>query len=195
MSVWEVCEVRGWSRAAGGRMLPFGPGWRTDHLAARSSTADPRNENFAMRCLTYAMRFTGRVTLASADGMVLEVAATAPSASLTATVGPAGLASDRRPADGDEATFASEVTITGATSFQEVGTIVFGDGHRLRFSTIGSGYLGGSGDPARKHGTAMWRVEGGEGQFAGASGLISSNFFVDDEGEITDHQLGVILLK
>jgi hypothetical protein len=148
-----------------------------------------------MRCLTYAMRFTGQMTIVSTDGTVLTVAATAPSATFTATVGPAGLAGGIHPADGGEAAFASEVTLTGATSFQEIGTIAFGSGHRLRFTTVGSGYLGACADPARRQGTVVWQVDGGEGQFAGASGLITSNFFVDANGEVMDHHLGVILLR
>jgi hypothetical protein len=76
-----------------------------------------------------------------------------------------------------------------------VGTIAFGAGHRLRFGTVGSGYLGSSADPARKHGTVMWRIEDGKGQFVGATGLITSNFFVGAGGEITDYQLGVIFVR
>jgi hypothetical protein len=148
-----------------------------------------------MRCLTYAMRFTGQATPVSTDGTVLTVAATAPSATFMATVGPMGLAGGVHPADGGEAVFASEVTFTGATSFQEIGLIAFGNGHRLQFSTIGSGYLGTCADPARRHGTVMWQVAAGAGQFAGASGLVTSNFFVDANGEVMDHQLGVILLR
>jgi hypothetical protein len=86
------------------------------------------------------------------------------------------------------------VTFTGETSFQEVGTIAFGDGHVLRFSTVGSGHLASGADPARRHGAAVWRVEGGEGQFAGASGLITSNFVVGEDMAVTDHHLGVIVL-
>jgi hypothetical protein len=96
---------------------------------------------------------------------------------------------------GGDATFESEVTFTGEQSFQEVGTIVFGDGHPLRFSTVGSGYLGASADLGRKHGTVMWRVEGGEGQFAGAGGLITSNFFVGEDLAVTDHHFGVIFVR
>ena len=145
--------------------------------------------------LAYAMRFTGQATPASADGAVLTSSATAPSSVLTSTVGPDGLAGTLTSAAGGEAVFESEVTFTGETSFQERGTIAFGDGHRLRFSTVGSGYLGASADPSRRHGTVMWRIDSGEGQFAGASGLITSNFFVGAGGEVTDHQLGVILLR
>jgi hypothetical protein len=67
------------------------------------------------------------------------------------------------------------MTVTGATSFQEVGTVAFADGRRLRFASVGSGYLGAGSHSGQKHGAGAWRVEGGEGQFAGASGLIASN--------------------
>jgi hypothetical protein len=38
-------------------------------------------------------------------------------------------------------------------------------------------------------------VDGGEGQFAGASGLITSNFFVSDSLDVTDHHYGVIFVE
>ncbi len=69
------------------------------------------------------------------------------------------------------------------------------DGNRLDFSTIGEGYLGASTDGSLQHGTVMWRVNGGEGPFAGASGLITSNFFVDGSGAVTDHQFGVLFVE
>jgi hypothetical protein len=147
-----------------------------------------------MRELIYALRFTGQATPAGSAGNVLKAATTAPSSTLSSTIGPAGLAGAHAPAAGGEATFASEVTFTGETSFQEVGTIAFGNGHRLHFSTVGTGYLTASADPARKHGTVMWRVDGGDGQFAGASGLITSNFFVGTNLAITDHHFGVLFL-
>jgi hypothetical protein len=148
-----------------------------------------------MRQIVYAMRFAGLATPIESAGHLLKTATTAPSCTFAATVGPAGLAGAIRPAEGGEATFESEITFTGATSFQAVGTIAFGVGNRLRFGTIGSGYLGASPDPTLKHGTVMWRVDGGEGQFAGASGLIASNFFVGDGGEVIDHHVGVIFLR
>jgi hypothetical protein len=64
------------------------------------------------------------------------------------------------------------LTVTGETSFLESGSIRFADGnHRLRFSTVGQGYLADSPEPKLKSGAVMWKVDGGEGQFAGASGL------------------------
>jgi hypothetical protein len=122
------------------------------------------------------------------------VAAIAPSSTLSAVVGPAGLAGALRPAPGGEAVLESEVTVTGATSFQEVGTIAFGAGHRLRFATVGGGYLGAGPDPTRRHGAVVWRVEGGEGQFAGARGLITANVVVGEDLTVTAHHLGVLFV-
>jgi hypothetical protein len=148
-----------------------------------------------MRQLIYAMRFTGQATPANSTGTVLKAATTAPSSMLTSTVGPDGLTGTLQPTTGGDAAFASEVTFTSETEFQEIGTITFGAGNVLRFGTVGSGYLGDSADPSLKHGTVMWRVEGGEGQFAGATGLITSNFFVGANLEVTDHHFGVLFVE
>ena len=148
-----------------------------------------------MRRLVYAMRFTGQATPVGEAGGVLRAAMTAPSSVLTTTIGPDGVDGALKPLPGKEATFESEVVFTGDSSFLESGAIAFGDGHHLRFTTVGSGFLGSSADPSLKHGSVMWRVEGGAGQFAGASGLITSNFFVGEAGEMTDHHLGVLFVR
>jgi hypothetical protein len=147
-----------------------------------------------MQQLIYAMRFTGQAEPVGAAGNVLKATTSAPSSTLTSTVDAQGLSSTLAPVAGEKATFTSDVTFTGEWSFQEVGTIGFGAGNTLRFSTVGSGYLAPSADPTRQQGTVMWRVERGEGQFAGASGLITSNFFVDEALGVVDHHFGVLLL-
>jgi hypothetical protein len=147
-----------------------------------------------MREIVYAMRFTGKAMPVGSAGNMLKAKTTAPSSTFVSTVGTDGLAASLQPADGGEATFESEVTFTGEQSFQEVGAIVFGDGNRLRFSTVGSGYLGAGAKTGCKHGAVVWRVDGGEGQFARASGLITSNFFVGEDLAITDHHFGVIFV-
>jgi hypothetical protein len=147
-----------------------------------------------VREVIYAMRFIGQAVPVGDVGNVLKAAASAPSSTLTSAVGADGVTGTLAAAAGEAATFESEATFTGETSFQEVGTIGFGDGHMLHFSTVGSGYLAPSADPGRKQGTVMWRVEGGEGQFAEASGLITSNFFVNESLGVVDHHFGVLLL-
>ena len=65
---------------------------------------------------------------------------------------------------------------------------------RRRIPTI-CGRRGDSPDPHLKHGTVMWEVDGGEGQFAGARGRITSNFFASDMGDPTDNHFGVIFVS
>jgi hypothetical protein len=55
--------------------------------------------------------------------------------------------------------------------------------------------MGPSADARYSAGAVTWKVEGGEGQFEGASGYITSNFMVTEDGEVTDYQFGVIFLK
>lgn len=147
-----------------------------------------------MRQLIYAMRFSGRATPAGPDGNVLRASTTSPSTAMTSRIGADGLAGVVEAVPGSDAIFTSEVTFTSETDFLETGTITFGNGNMLRFSTVGNGYLGPSADPALKHGTVMWRVESGEDQFAGASGLITSNFLIGEDLVVTDYQFGVLLL-
>lgn len=147
-----------------------------------------------MRQIMYALRFAGQATPAGPDGNVLHARTSSPSSTMTSRVGANGLDGAIDATPGDTATFTSEVTFTSDTEFLETGAITFGDGHVLHFSTVGSGCLLPSADPARKHGAVMWRVDRGEGQFAGASGLITSNFFVDGQLGVVDHHFGVILV-
>src|SRR4051794_24230504 len=147
-----------------------------------------------MHEVLYALRFTGQAEPVGGVRNVLRAATSAPSSTLTSSVGLDGLTSTTSPVPGEEASFTSEVTFTSETDFLETGTIGFGTGNVLHFSTVGSGYLAPSADPTRKQGTVMWQVERGEGQFAGATGLITSNFFVDEALGVVDHHFGVLLL-
>jgi hypothetical protein len=149
-----------------------------------------------MRQIFYAMQFTGRATPVAGSSNVLKAATTAESCALTTAVSAEGVSASLQPATGGKAAFESEVTVTGETSFIESGTISFGEGnHQLRFSTVGQGYLGASADPKLRHGSVIWRVEGGEGQFGSASGLITSNFTISDGGEVIDRHFGVIFVR
>ena len=147
-----------------------------------------------MREAIYTLRFKGKAAPIGTAGNMLKAATTAPCASFDSRIGPDGLSSSSQPVDGDEATFESEVNVTGESSFLESRTIGFGDGNTLRFSTVGGGYLGSSAEPGINHGTVMWKVDEGTGQFAGATGLITSNFFVTEGLGVNDHHFGVLLL-
>ena len=149
-----------------------------------------------MRQLLYAMQFKGSAAPKAGAPSVIKAATSAPSCNITSVVGDGGLTGTIQPAPGGPALFESEVTLLGETSFKEAGTIRFGgSNHLLRFTTIGEGYLGKSPDPSLQHGSVMWRVEGGEGQFAEATGLITSNFTLSTTGEVIDNHFGVIFVR
>jgi hypothetical protein len=148
-----------------------------------------------MKQVIYAMQFKGKAA-PGASANVMKAATSASSNTLTTVIGADGIHGKFEPAAGGNAQFESEVTLTGATSFTEKGTIRFGERNNLlHFSTVEHGYLGESADPKLKSGAVMWRVDGGEGQFAGASGYITSNFTLSEAGEVTDNHFGVIFVK
>jgi hypothetical protein len=103
------------------------------------------------------------------------------------------------PADGvvgsDEALLERRLTFLSDTSFEDAGSISFGNGNAVRFRSVGLGTLGPSPTQGLRHGTATWAVDGGAGAFAGATGRIVSNFLISAEGELTDHELGVLFLR
>ena len=145
-----------------------------------------------MQQIVYAMRFRGEG--APADDGTMHAATKSPSTRITSSVGASGLTGQIDAADGGEATFVSVVKMTGETSFTETGTITFGEGNSFDFSTVGEGYMGPSAEAGVLHGVISWRIDSGTGQFAGATGLITSNFTFSDKGEVEDNQFGVIWL-
>jgi hypothetical protein len=145
-----------------------------------------------MRQVVYAMRFSGTGTPRE-DG-TLGASTSSPSTQITSTVSADGLMSIVNPVGGEQATFTSSVTMTGESSFTETGTITFGGGNRFDFSTVGAGYIAPSPEDGLMHGVVNWRVENGQGQFLGASGLITSNFTLSSVGAVTDHHFGVLWL-
>jgi hypothetical protein len=96
----------------------------------------------------------------------------------------------------DSVSFDTDVTTTGQTSFDESGVMRFGsDSDLLRFTTLGEGFLTPSPEEGLFEGSVIWRINEGEGKFAGATGLITSNFTLKMEtGEAWEHQVVSIFL-
>ena len=140
-----------------------------------------------MAQIIYAMQFKGQATPVSETPMVMKAETSSPSSSISSTVRANGLESGIQPASGGEATFESTVEMTSEANFQESGSITF--------DTVGEGTLGESPDEGVNHGSIIWKITNGQGQFEGATGLITSNFTFDSSGNIVDNQFGVIYLK
>jgi hypothetical protein len=145
-----------------------------------------------LRPIAYSLQFRGRITSLSAR--VLEQRASAPSQALITTVDANGLAGRVQPGEGEEALLVSRLVLAGDGSFDQSGTIEFAPGHVLAFRSVGAARLGHSPDPHLRQGAAVLEVEGGEGQFRGAQGRITSNFFVSDTNELTDNHFGLIFV-
>src|ERR1700722_17611050 len=115
-----------------------------------------------MKQVIYAMQFKGKAAPGVSPN-VMKAATSASSNTLTTVIGADGVQGKFESAAGGTAQFESEVTLTGATSFLEKGTIRFGERNNLlHFSTVEHGYLGDSADAKLKSGAVMWRVDGGE---------------------------------
>jgi hypothetical protein len=90
---------------------------------------------------------------------------------------------------GETATLEARVQRFGDGTFVEEGRIAYGAGGAVTFTTLGRGWMTGGPAPGAVHGAVIWTVTGGEGRFAGASGVITSNFAVSASGEVVDHHV------
>ena len=149
-------------------------------------------EETPLQPIVYSLQFRGRITSLSAR--VLEQRASAPSQVLSTTVDADGLAGHVEPGEGEEALLVSRLVLADDGSFDQSGTIEFAPGHALTFRSIATARLGSSPDPQLRHGAAVWEIEGGEGQFRGAHGRITSNFFLSDTNDLTDNHFGLIFV-
>jgi len=83
--------------------------------------------------------------------------------------------------------FESEVVLSD-DGFTETGTITIEGRGSFTFDTIGMGQMAPSPVEGTMHGTIMWNITGGDGEFAGATGRVASNFMFSEAGELTDNQ-------
>lgn len=95
---------------------------------------------------------------------------------------------------GDRVSVDAQLAFLDEHSFRLEGEVRFTGKDRLRFRSLGTGRLDPSPEPGLRHGTTVLDVCDGSGRFAGARGRITSNFVVSDDGEITDHHLGVVFV-
>jgi hypothetical protein len=140
-----------------------------------------------MKEFVFALQFTGKARPVEGAEGTLRAKTTASSQVLRTTVTPKGVQAKCESKPGPRATFESEVQITGAGTFVESGRISYGKAGRMTFKTVGQGVLGPSGVEGLQRGAVMWEVTEGTGQFAGAAGLITSNFTVRSNGDVVDN--------
>jgi hypothetical protein len=139
-----------------------------------------------MRELVFALEFKGTAEPVPGSSNRLRAKTSATGQTFRTVLKPDGVEAGIQPAGGETATFESEVEIVADGGFVESGSIGYGAAGKVTFKTVGRGVLGPSPVPGLQRGTVMWEVTGGEGRFRGAQGLITSNFTVGPNGEVTD---------
>jgi hypothetical protein len=139
-----------------------------------------------VRELVFALEFRGRGGPIPGSPTKRQARTTAPSQVWRAILGPEGVSAVVEPVPGESAVLESRVERAPDGSFAEDGTITYGRAGSITFDTVGRGHVGAAPDGRGSHGVVMWRITGGDGRFAGARGLITSNFTVTPDGQVTD---------
>jgi len=139
-----------------------------------------------VRELVFALEFRGRGGPVAGSTTKRQARTTAPSQTWRAILGPEGVSAGVEPVAGEAAVLESRVERAPDGSFVEDGTITYGAAGSVTFDTVGRGHVGPAPDGRGSHGVVMWHITGGDGRFAGAQGLITSNFTVTPDGDVTD---------
>jgi hypothetical protein len=147
-----------------------------------------------VRELVFALRFEGQAGPVAGSATLREASTAAPSQSLWTVIGADGVTAGVEPVAGERAVLESRVERFADGSFVEDGTITYGSAGRITFATVGRGSIGPSPEPGWQHGAVIWTVTAADGRFAGARGLITSNFLVGPGGAVVDHHLARLYL-
>ncbi len=139
-----------------------------------------------MRELVFALEFRGRGGPVPGSTTKRRARTTAPSQTWRTILGPGEVRAAVEPVAGESAVLESRVERFPDGTFVEDGTITYGTAGSVSFDTVGRGHVGPAPVAGWSHGVVMWRITGGEGRLAGAQGLITSNFTVSPDGEVTD---------
>jgi len=142
-----------------------------------------------VRELVFSLTFTGRAGPVPGSEAERRATTVAPSQVIRTVLGEGGVDSAVEAIDGERAVLESRVERFGDGSFVEDGTITYGQAGAVTFVTVGRGRVGPSPLADWVHGAVVWSVTGGDGLFAGAQGLITSNFVVSAGGDVVDNHV------
>ncbi len=147
-----------------------------------------------MRELVFALEFRGRgEDVPGAPGR-RRARTVAPSQTLSTVLGAGGVEARASAVAGESAVLEARVERFGDGTFVEEGEIVYGAAGKVTFTTQGRGWVTAGPQPGAVYGAVVWTITGGEGRFAGASGVITSSFAVSAGGEVVDHHVARVYL-
>lgn len=143
----------------------------------------------------FALCFKGTTGTPQGDPPTLTVETRTQATMLTSAFRKEGVVSDRvTKGDGAEAVFRSTVTMIDESEFIETGTIDYGHGNTVTFTTVNRGRIEPSPMEGVQHGAVTWRIDGGTGAYQNAQGFVTSNFTLHADGVVVDHQFAVIFV-
>ena len=148
-----------------------------------------------MREIVFALEFRGHGAAVEGSTTKRQARTTASSQTLTTVLGADGVRAGVAPLAGESAVLEARVERFGDGTFVEEGRITYGAAGTVTFATIGRGWVAPSAAPGVMHGGVLWTVTGGDGRFAGATGLITSNFTVTADGEVVDNQFARLYVR
>jgi hypothetical protein len=139
-----------------------------------------------MREVVFALEFRGTAEPVPGSPNTRRARSTAPSQTLSTVLEGDGVRARIEPVVGGSAVLESRVERFGDGSFVEDGTITYGAAGSVTFETLGRGWVGPAPVPGCMVGGVVWTITRGDGAFAGARGIITSNFTVGAEGVVID---------
>ena len=147
-----------------------------------------------MRHLSFVLQFHGSAAPVAASPQILRAKTTATNQTFCTVIGADSLQATLTSPGGGQAACESRVVLNEDGSFDETGTITYGDLGTVEFHTLGKGYMFPSGMAGLQRGGVLWEVTRGTGQFVGATGIITSNFAVSSDGQVVDNHCAVLYL-
>jgi hypothetical protein len=144
--------------------------------------------------LVFALEFRGKAAAVPGVEGAREAHTSAAVAGLVTYVGGDWLRTRLESGRGEGATLRARVQRFADGTFVEEGRIAYGDAGAIAFETVGRGWVGRRPGTDIVVGAVVWRITRGEGGFAQAEGLITSNFSVTDDGAVVDHHFARIYL-
>ena len=149
-----------------------------------------------MRQVIYSMHFRGQASASGETAKSLKTTSSGTSCTMETVVGPSGVETTLHPAPGDLAFLEAQIHPAEDHSLEGSALLSFGDDglHGLKLQTMHGGHLSPSPNPGIMAGSVNWKVVGGTGRFASASGFVASTFTLTDDGELSEYQCGLLFV-
>ena len=153
-----------------------------------------------MEPIVFCLHFRGQASRGADKRNLFRITASAPSCNFATELSDDGVSGKVSVLPGDMAFSESELELTGSDSFSGHSSLAFGDGpHAIELKAAASGHFestSGSGKPGETiTGAITWHVAGGEGQFTGAKGFVTSVLTLREDGEFSEYQTGMIFAQ